>query len=414
MRRVHICDPQLHGQGGHYMNHDAQLVRELQRREIPVTLYGRRGCKVTCEGLTPVPVFSHDIFQEAGRDAQVWAIENFHNVNQAFLADLSLLNPEDFSSEDLFYLPNLLQNPLYAVAMWLGKLPADRRPAVAVMLRYLNHAMDYVQARANKELIALYYRYAAGVLLATQPRSIICADTRELASAYQKIIGVPVLELPNPMDVSALVTTAAAPARPGRPTIVYQGHTSALRGLHFLPDIIERCAKLSPKPHFVVQVQSREPAANNPLGPTLARLDRLAGDDLTLVNGELSAADYFNLLAGADIILLPYSPTFYGVGSSGVFTEAASAGKVVVVSPGTVPARQGREYALGVATAAQWTPAAMADAVATAVQNLPSLKAAAARGAPRFRAEQCAAVLWDRLLAAVEARTPAKAAAAAA
>jgi glycosyltransferase involved in cell wall biosynthesis len=411
MRRVHICDPQLHGQGGHYLNHDAQLVRELQQRGIPVSLYGRRGCRVVCEGLTPAPVFSHDIFQEAGRDSQVWAIENFHNINQAFLADLSQLNPADFSSEDLVYFPNLLQNQLYAVGMWLGRLPADRRPAVAIMLRYLNHAMDYVQARANKELIALYYRYAAGVLLATQPRSILCADTRELAAAYQKLTGIPVLELPNPMDVSALVAATPAPPKPGRPTIVYQGHTSALRGLHFLPDIIERCATLAPRPHFVVQIQSSDPAANNPLRPTLERLERLAGDDLRLVHGELSAADYFELLAVADIILLPYSPTFYGVGSSGVFTEAASAGKVVVVSQGTVPARQGREYSLGVVAASQWTPAAMAEAVAAAVRDLPALKAKASAGAPRFRADQCARALWDKVIAAVDARVPAKAAA---
>jgi glycosyltransferase involved in cell wall biosynthesis len=214
--------------------------------------------------------------------------------------------------------------------------------------------------------------------------------------------------------VAALVASAPAPAKSGRPTIVYQGHTSALRGLHFLPDIIERCAKISPRPHFVVQIQSNDPAPNNPLRPTLDRLAKLAGDDLTLVNGELSATDYFSLLAAADIILLPYSPTFYGCGSSGVFTEAASAGKVVVVSQGTVPARQGREFALGVVTASQWTSAAMAQAVANAVQNLPALKEAAARGAPRFRADQCARVLWDKLLAAVEAKAPATRAAAAA
>ena len=79
MRQIHICDPQLHGQGGHYMNHDAQLVRELQRRNLPVSLYGRNGCTVTCEGVTPEAVFSYDIFQEAANDPQVWAIENPHD-----------------------------------------------------------------------------------------------------------------------------------------------------------------------------------------------------------------------------------------------------------------------------------------------------------------------------------------------
>lgn len=414
MRRVHLFDPQLHGQGGHYMNHDAQLVRELQRRNIPVSVWARRGCTVVCEGVVPEQVFSSDIFQEAANDPHVWAIENFHNVNQGFLGDLCRIDAEKFAADDLIYFPNLLQNQLYAVAMWLGRFPANRRPMVAVMLRYLNHAMDYVQARANKELIALYYRYAARQLRAVQPRSLICADTRELGQTYQQIIGFPIVELPNPMDVSALLSTTSVRSASERPVVVYQGHTSPLRGFHFLPDIIERCQKLHPKPRFVVQVQSKEAAVGAQMGPMLEKLTRLsATGDVRLVQGALSSADYFALLAEADVVMLPYSPTFYGHGSSGVFTEAASVGKVVVVSANTVPARQGKEFQLGVVAAPQWNTQSMADAVATALRDLPALRAKAEAGAPKFRAENCAQTLWDRLFAAAQALPAIPAAAAA-
>jgi glycosyltransferase involved in cell wall biosynthesis len=415
MRYVHILDPQLHGQGGHYMNHDAQLVRELQRRGIPVSVVARKGCSVQVSGVTPEPVFTQDIFQEAATDPHVWAIENFHNVNQAFLADLCRINPERFSADDLIYFPNLLQNQMYAVAMWLARLPQAKRPAVAIMLRYLNHAMDYVQARANKDVIALYYRYAARALYSAQPQSILCADTRELAAAYHQITGLPVVELPNPMDVSDLLKTDAAHAAAAeRPMVVYQGHTSPLRGFHFLPEIIQRCKGLQPRPRFLIQVQNREAAINAGMGPVLEGLTRLAGDDVKLVNGSLSQESYFSMLKQADIVLLPYTPTFYGHGSSGVFTEAASVGKVVVVSKNTVPARQGAEYQLGVVAAAEWTASAMADAVASALKDLPALKAKAMQGAEKFRQDNCARVLWDQLFAAIHARRNASSAVAAA
>lgn len=413
MRHVHLFDPQLHGQGGHYMNHDAQLVRELRRRGLPVSIYARRGCEVQCEGITPQQVFTNDIFLEAANDAHVWPIENFHNVNQAFLAELCRINPDQFTADDLIYFPNLLQNQLYAVAMWLGRFPVQRRPAVAVMLRYLNHAMDYIQARANKELIALYYRYAARALRATQPRSLICADTRELATAYEQIIGFPVVELPNPMDVSDLLTTSSARPASARPVVVYQGHTSQLRGFHFLPDIIERCQKLQPKPLFVVQVQSREAAINSGMGPMLEKLHRLStAGEVKLVYGSLSPSDYFKMLAEADVVMLPYSPTFYGHGSSGVFTESASVGKVVVVSANTVPARQGKEFQLGVVTAQQWSAQSMADAVAAALRDLPALREKSEAGAARFRAESCAQTLWERLFNALQSLPGIQAAAA--
>ncbi len=412
MRRVHILDPQLSGVGGHYLSHDFQLAAELKRRGIETFVYGRKQATVaTCGDVPVTSVFSQDIFREACSDPLVWAIENFNTINQEFLADLVSIDPARFSANDLVYFPNILQNQVYAVALWLARLPPERRPTVALMFRYLNHAMDYVQTRQNKEMIVLLYRYAVKQLVSAHPRTLICTDTTELANAYKQITGGPVLELPNPMDVSALVEKTTPRAADARPVVVYQGHTSPLRGFHFLPEIINRCAALKPRPKFVVQVQNRENAASTGLAPVIAQLDQLQGADVELLNGPLGQTDYLNLLSRADIVLLPYTPTFYGFGSSGVFTEAASAGKVVVVCGNTVPARQGREFQLGVVAAPQWTAQAMAAAVASALQQLPALRQQAESGAPRYRQENCGKTLWDRLLAAAEALPAAKQAA---
>ncbi len=408
MRNIHVFDPQLTGLGGHYFNHDFQLLSEVKRRGFGAVLHGRQGCQLSeCGGIAIKPVFSHDIFTELGRDPAVWAMENFHSLTQAFLTDLAAVDTSDFSCEDLLYFPNILQNQVYAITLWIASIPAKRRPAVALMFRYLNHAMDYVQVRQNKELIALYYRFAVRQLYATHPRCLICADTTELASAYKEIIGIPVLELPNPMDVSGIM--GALQQSPGnhRPVVVYQGHTSPLRGFDFLPEIIDRCSRLKPKPRFLIQLQSDDEATRQgPLGPVIRRLEQQQGDDLRLVRGALSQEDYFKILAEGDIVLLPYKPSFYGRGSSGVFTEAASVGKVVVVSPNTVPARQGREYCLGVVVAKEWSPAAMADAVSQALGNLPNLKLASAAGATKFRKDNSSAAFLDKLLGAVERVLP--------
>lgn len=404
MRHVHLMDPQLTGIGGHYLAHDHQLLSELQRRGIGTTLYARKTREIErCGDAEIVSTFSNDIFQEAATDALVWPMENFHAGNQAFLADLSALDPARFSAEDLIYFPNILQNQVHAVALWLARLPADRRPAVALMFRYLNHAMDYVQSRQNKDMIAIYYRYAVRQLIATHPRTLICADTTELTNTYRQITSAPVLELPNPMDVSALLANTAPRPADGRPTIVYQGHTSPLRGFHFLPEIIERCSKLTPRPRFVVQVQNRDSALSMKMGPVLQRLESKQGEHLRLINGPLQQPDYLNLLNEADIVLLPYSPTFYGHGSSGVFTEAASIGKVVIATIGTVPVRQGKDYQLGVIAATHWTAPAMAEAVAIALQRLPALQQQAAAAAPRYRTDNCAHAFWKKLLNAVTA-----------
>lgn len=396
MRRVHILDPQILDHGGHYLGYCAQAVRELSRRGVPTTVYARRTCAIECEGVAPEPVFSHDLFTEVGRDSEVWAMENFYAVNQAFAADLKKIDVARFDADDLLFFPTLHQNQLYAIALWLDRMPAARRPAVAVLLRYLTPEMDYVKTRANHGMLAHFFRYAAQSLIAAQPRTTFCADTREMAAAFQTMLGLPVVELPIAMEPAAV---GPLPVRrpAARPTVVYQGHLSRLKGFHLLPEIITRCLQSDARPQFIVQVQNRAPGA---LTPVVDWLDRQPAADVRVVEGVLSPSAYFDLLAAADIVLLPYALSYYGTCSSGVFAEAAALGKVMVVPEGTVAARQGREYELGVVAACEWTAASLAEAIGVALRDRQILEVRAQATAARFRDEQSVQTFWNRLLAA--------------
>lgn len=397
MRRLHILDPQLVDHSGHYLNYCTLAVREAQRRGLPVSIHARRDCRVTCEGVQPAPVFSHDIFKEVGRDPLVWPIENFHVINQAFLADLNRIDIAGIEADDLLFFPTLNQNQLYGVALWLARIPAHRRPAVAVLLRYLTHEMDYVKGRANHAMLAHFFRYAAQAVLGAQPRTVFCADTREMSESFQGVLGCPVLEVTVAMDPPAEIPTA--PRAPGaRPNVVYLGHMSQLKGFHLLPDIIRGCVGRSPRPQFTVQIQNRSHRGFEPL---VQWFDRQPSSEMQLVEGAQTPEEYYRLMAAADVVLLPYAPSFYGRCSSGVFAEAAALGKVIVVPEGTVAARQGREYGLGVVVASAWTGAAIAEAVGTALKEKVRLQAAAEAAANRFRSEQSVEAFWSRLIAAL-------------
>lgn len=399
IRRLYYLDPNLVDHSGHYFNYCAQAIREVKRRGIPVSIYARRTCTVTCEGLQPAAVFSYDIFKEAGRDPQVWAIENFHALNQAFLADLCRIDTANFGPSDLLFFPTLNQNQLYGIALWLGRIPAERRPAVAVLLRYLTPEMDYVKARANREVLGLFFRYAAQAVVAAQPRTFFCADTREMCEAFQPLLGQPVIELPVALEPPPAGASSHR-ARGERPNVVYLGHASPLKGFHLLPEIIQQCGPLTPRPHFLIQAQN---AGQGPLAPVTQWLVRQAAAGVRVVDGTLSPDAYYRLMAEADIILLPYSQSYYGHCSSGVFAEAAAQGKVIVVPSGTVAARQAREFELGAVVASAWTAAALAGAVAAAVRDWSQLHGRALAAAPRFRTAQSVETFWDRLLEVVPA-----------
>ena len=403
MRRVHYLDPQLLGLEGHYFHYCEQAVGELGRRGIPVSVYGRRGTSLVCAGVPVQPVFSREIFAEAWSDPETWALENYHNLNRAFLADLLQLPPDRFTAEDIVFLPSLIENQLHGVAQWLARLPAGRRPPAVILFRFLNQSMEYIRARPHHELVRLHYRHASRALARVEPRSLFCADTLEMAEAFREATGLPVHPVPVAMGAQPGAASAPAPRPEAGPVVAFLGHTSKLRGFHLLPEIIERCLEASSPARFVIQVQSRSAAAAEKLEAVLGRLDALSRGGVRLVEGALSSERYYSLLAEADVILLPYAPAFYGHCSSGIFAEAAAAGKVIVVPAGTVGARLGEEYGLGVVAGAGWNPKSSAAAVDQALKNLPAHRARAATGAARFAREQGVEAFWDQVAAVPEA-----------
>jgi glycosyltransferase involved in cell wall biosynthesis len=216
-----------------------------------------------------------------------------------------------------------------------------------------------------------------------------------MCEAFQSVLGCPVLEVPVAMDPPPAVESGPGGARPN---VTYLGHTSQLKGFHLLPEIIRGALKFDPRPRFTVQIQNGQQHGFDPL---LQWFKKQPASEIGVVEGALSPGEYYRLMAEADIVLLPYSPSYYGRCSSGVFAEAAALGKVIVVPDGTVAARQGREYDLGISVASSWTGTALAEAVGEAVRGRMQLRAKAAAAAARFRTEQSVENFWSRLLSAV-------------
>jgi len=77
-------------------------------------------------------------------------------------------------------------------------------------------------------------------------------------------------------------------------------------------------------------------------------LEQTAGGcRVVAVDDSLPRDDYFALLSGVDVVLLPYTPGFYRNTTSGIFVEAIVAGKVALTSAGTWSANELLRFDLG-------------------------------------------------------------------
>ena len=220
------------------------------------------------------------------------------------------------------------------------------------------------------------------------PRLGLFADTEMLAGDFAALCGLPVRTVPLPIQVPA-----RAPRRPAAlPHCVFAGGARLEKGYHHLPAAI---AANAGRARFTIQ--------SGPVGaeadPLVQRAHRalagMAGADLVLVERALEPDDYAAMLADADLLLLPYHGPTYGARSSGILAEALALGLPAVVPAGCwMAAVSGPDRAVAVPDGSPLAPA-----VATALDRLPALSAAAAAGAAAWRRTHNPDALLAALLA---------------
>jgi glycosyltransferase involved in cell wall biosynthesis len=301
--------------------------------------------------------------------------------------------------DDLVLFPNIVQYQIEGIRGWLLNLPAERRPRVVIKLGWLTFAMPHYRDRQNKELLALLYRFAIRRLVSAHPRTWICSDTEEMVSQFEMICAVKVHLLPLPVILDDLPSRATGDSRV---CVAYLGHASLFKGVQLLPDVIRSVVAQEGAPHFLIQ------AYGDPqLCATLQR--ELAGfpaNAVALTVGAVDAETYRGFLQQAHIVLLPYAKEFYGWASSGIFSEAMSLGKVVIVTADTWLARQLEKFHGGGVTVAALNAQELAGAIRQAVRSLPELSALAAAAAPLWKKHNSPSSFVDTVLGLVARDVP--------
>jgi len=370
-RAFHIIDPGLMEVGGHYYTQDFSIAKECQRRGIPVNIFCRKGANLGEHSLRVIELLNFDVFVEKPPEiAEFGVFENYFLVNRAFHTDLDFIPVEELSPDDIVYFPGLTQNQIEGVSDWVSSLPVHRRPHIAITLRFLNSQMHYNLNRGLAPSIEFLYRYVLAKLVTRHPRSYLFTDTNVLSLAYQRMSGIPVKVLPIPQVEFHNQSSQDTIAHKKPLTILYIGNTSPYRGHYFIANIIENVLSEYPDVCFSVQVKSGKDSDE---ARGMVAIADIFKSRVNYLFDALSPEEYVATLKSADIILLPYMPAYYYFGSSGVFTEAAALGKVVVITAGTTMENMVNEHGLSAVIAKEYTAEAFVAAVKSAIVNYPEL-----------------------------------------
>jgi glycosyltransferase involved in cell wall biosynthesis len=366
--RVFLISPSLNNLSGHYYTYTRGIYDELEKRGHEVIVCCAAKADEDVRGrITARPVFSRDIYAEAGRDPSAWALQNFFYLNGSFSQDLRNGTP-DIKADD-----------------------------VVVLCRYFNHELPYISGRPNVGMIPLLYRFAIQDLLSAHNRVKVVCDSPELTAAYEKMTGSPIGTIPAPFNNFAdEEPVAVEPRRPGAPLrVAFVGHCSRLKGFHHLPEVIERCKAAGKDFTYTIQASGAETADTS----LLQALDTLAAKpEVTLLRGLLDKAEYRRAMEEADIVLLPYMPIVYRLPNSGVFSEACTLGKVMVVPDNTWMQAQAVRFETGSGIFKQWEPPSIAEALCTVADDFENRETMAKAAQKPWMEYHCHRTLVDVML----------------
>lgn len=389
VERLLLLDPGLFYEGGHHAPL-ARLVRdEAARRGIETIIHGARRVDHPPSDLRIRNTFRDSAYARLDPASPA---ESLLGCNRRIKEDLlDSVTPEILPGTVVFA-PTVTSRLALALAEWAGSLDHTGVPLAMVLMFPPGRSGDEAMRRAETELYAM----AMGELARLPPgRVALFAETEPIAAAFERLGAPRIHTLPWP--VWSMQGTVEARTRSASLHIVHLGHTKADRGIGLLAESLPGLLEACPDAHCTIQANYWDPVG---VEHAVRALESM-GPRVQVLRGPLEPRRYAALIADADIVALPYDPAHYRDLGSGVFAEAAAAGRIVVAPDHTWLAEQSRKWGLGVVLFDRHDPASFGAALREAVAGRDMLMDRAEHARPAWTRDRSVSMFLDRIFEAL-------------
>jgi hypothetical protein len=285
--------------------------------------------------------------------------------------------------DDIVYYPTASFNQLAALAILIEKLP--KLKSVKYIFNFVIQDF-YVKGRVEFNQNSSFYRMAANRI----KRNLSCAQTlmtangKEMASAVSFMLNMKVYQYPMPKNYPEILFSKSVDEnKNNRPLIgVFGSMYGPQKGLHLLPKLVGLI-------HGVDWLIQEPSSQKKSLWGGAEEIIRSFGNVQYIAHG-LEVDDYYNNFKSVDIVLTPYMIRKDKIQSSGIVSEAAASGKVIV-SPANAWVNEHIQTGSIIGCVYfDWTVESIRESVQVAVDNLNSLKQKASLVASDWRYKQSA------------------------
>lgn len=389
--RLWVFENGLTSKAGHHFNNSVGLLKTCAERGVETRLLiNRKAHPEVIAELKAQAVFCYTPYDRVSRDPLAGSLESALTQGTEFAKGFDVALAQGMTSDDLVFIPTTTQAELYGCAVGYRRLPPERRPRLI-----LNFMMENFFARGTMKLgvEATVYRFAMNALKSSidSDRLILSANGSGMVKHLSIVLGSAVSLYPMPKHYPAMRTTGSGvPLTERRCCVGVLGHSRPEKGLHLIPQLVA----LHPELDFLIHVSGAQ--VEKLWQDAKATTDTLP--NLEIILGALDADAYHALMARVDVLLLPYDARQIPLRSSGVFSEAVAAGKIVVVPKGTWM----EEHLSSGNGAGACFPSRTTDCISESLklvsEKMSALDAHAKFCSPRWRAEQSIAAYIDQAL----------------
>lgn len=179
-------------------------------------------------------------------------------------------------------------------------------------------------------------------------------DTLPLIERYNSLSPVQFLEIPVPFRQEKLLKFLELPLDKEENNLihlVYLGDARTEKGYLYLPQIIEQLwAEYFATNKVKITIQSNFNIDNGEIGilATRLKLEQYPEKQVKIIKKAMKAEEYYQLLASADVVIIPYNTNSYYYRTSGVLIESLAVGKPVIVPANSWLATQVDETRAGI------------------------------------------------------------------
>ncbi len=340
----------------------------LLRRVLPISTFGW-----LVKGFIGLLKESYTLIKAKAREALLWFLGSQQPVFANRLRDV--LRTIGVTSEDHVFIHTLGIEQLEQVLDLLNRCDRKKSPHYHILLRRDCNEPIVTLAKGIGLRACLNRFYGSGLWAEVVT---FYTDTDELTEQHNAQSPIRFITAPIPFRHEKLKERSKPRTALDPIHIVYLGDARPEKGYQHLPELLDALWMSHVRPgkvKFTIQSNYNLPGGEPGIREARLRLEQYPSDKVRLLKEPLPPDVYYELLAEADIVVIPYQPDCYAVRSSGVLVESLAAGKPVVVPADTWMAKQVDESRASI----YHSPGEIPDAVNRLLRNLDQFAEAAAQ-----------------------------------